>query len=148
MVPRVRRPFTLHIFNDSENSRTAFICIFSFRMTYQSYIFILRIAFSGQSESLGCLVYSSIHDSIMPSKKLTSKLAPNARQVNSLKEACLNSSSSKLSDPIDKNAIIAEYNVSCQKQGIKDIVSPPKKVSQLSYPSSIHPSPNSSVAAR
>jgi hypothetical protein len=35
----------------------------------------------------------------------------------------LNSSGPKLSDPIDKNAIIAEYNMSCQKQGINNIVS-------------------------
>jgi len=64
----------------------------------------------------------------MPSKKsITSKLAPDACKVHSLKEFCMNSSDPKLSDPINKNAIIAEYDMSCQKQGIKNIVSTAKK---------------------
>ena len=136
----MRKPFTLHIFNDLERIQTPFTCIFSFRMTYQSYIFILCIALLGQPESLlCCLVYSSIHDSIMPSKKsLTSNLAPDARGVQLLQEACLNSSGPKLCDPIDKNAIISEYNASCQKRGIKYIVSTAKEVSQLPNPPSIH----------
>ena len=70
----------------------------------------------------------------MPSKKLTSKLAPDARQVNSLKAACLNSSRSKLSEPINKNAIIAEYDASCQERGIKDIVTTAKKGEPTSTP--------------
>ena len=70
----------------------------------------------------------------MPSKKLTSKLAPDARQVNSLKAACLNSSGPKLSEPIDKNAIIAEYDASCQERGIKDIVTTAKKGEPTSTP--------------
>ena len=76
----------------------------------------------------------------MPSKKSTTlKVAPDAHQVKSLKEACLNSSGPKLSDPINKNAIIAEYDVSCQKQGIKNIVSTAKKgeptTTPIIYPS-------------
>ncbi len=39
----------------------------------------------------------------------------------------MNSSGPKLSDPINKNAIIAEYNVSYQKRGIKGIISTTKK---------------------
>jgi hypothetical protein len=39
MVPRVHRLFTLCFFNNLEISQTTFICIFSFCMTYQSYIF-------------------------------------------------------------------------------------------------------------
>ena len=76
----------------------------------------------------------------MPSKKSTTlKVAPDAHQVKSLKEACLNSSGPKLSDPINKNAIIAEYDMSCQKQGIKNIVSTAKKgeptTTPIIYPS-------------
>ena len=71
----------------------------------------------------------------MPSQKsVTSKVAPDAHQVNLLKEACLNSSGPKLSDPINKNAIIAEYNVSCQKQGVKDIVSTTKNGEPTTIP--------------
>jgi hypothetical protein len=98
------------------------------------YYFILRIAFSGQPDSFGHLVYSSVHDSIMPSKELTSKLAPDARHVHSLKEACLNSSGPKLSKPIDKNSVIAEYDASCVKRGIKDIVSTAKKGEPTTIP--------------
>lgn len=76
----------------------------------------------------------------MPSKKsITSKLAPDARKVHSLKEACLNSSGPKLSDHIDKNTIIAEYNASCQKCGTKDIVSTAKKGEPTTIPT-IYPS--------
>jgi len=71
----------------------------------------------------------------MPSKNsITSKVAPDAHQVKLLKEACLNSSGPKLSDPIDKNAIIAEYDMSCQKQGIKNIVSTTKKGEPTTIP--------------
>jgi hypothetical protein len=91
-------------------------------------ITLFRIAVSGRIVSLGLLVYSSVHDSIMPIKqKLTSKLAPVAHQVNSLKEACLKSSGSKLSHPIDKNAIISDYDVSCQERGIKRSVTTVRK---------------------
>ena len=67
------------------------------------------------------------------------KLAPDACQVHSLKEACLNLSGPKLSNPINKNAIIAEYDASCQKRGIKDIVSITKK-GELTTISIINPS--------
>jgi hypothetical protein len=71
--------------------------------------FLFRIATSGQPEQFGCSVYSSIHDSIMPSKlKLTSRIAPDANQVNTLKATYLNSTGLKLSDQIDKNAVISE----------------------------------------
>ena len=71
----------------------------------------------------------------MPSKKsITSKVAPDAHQVKLLKEACLNSSGLKLSDPINKNAIIAEYDMSCQKQGIKKILSTAKKGESTTIP--------------
>ena len=64
----------------------------------------------------------------MPSKlKLTSKIAPNVQQVNTLKVVCFDSTGPKLSDPIDKNAIISEYNVSCQKHRIKERVKTIKK---------------------
>jgi hypothetical protein len=91
----------------------------------------------------------------MPSKlKLTSKLAPDAHQVKSLKEACLKSSGSKLSHPTNKNAIISKYNVSCQERGIKHNVTTVKKgepttkpinyptISQLVRGCSIKPSLN------
>jgi hypothetical protein len=59
----------------------------------------------------------------MPSNlKLTSKKAPNAQQVNTLKVACFDLTSPKLSDPIDMIAIISKYSVSCQKRGIKERV--------------------------
>jgi hypothetical protein len=71
----------------------------------------------------------------MPSKKsITSKLAPDACQVHLLKEACLNLSGPKLSNPINKNAIIAEYDASSQKRGIKDIVSTAKKGEPTTIP--------------
>ena len=78
-------------------------------MTQQKLYNLFRIATSGQPEQFGCSVYSSIHDSIMPSKlKLTSRIAPDANQVNTLKATYLNSTGPKLSDQIDKNAIISE----------------------------------------
>ncbi len=93
-----------------------------------SCITLFCIAVSGRTVSLGLLVYSLIHDSIMPSKqKLTSKLAPVAHQVNSLKEACLKLSGSKLSHPINKNAIIFNYNVSCQERGMKHNIATVRK---------------------
>jgi hypothetical protein len=108
-------------------------------MTYQSCITLFCIAVSGQPGSLGCLVYSSIHDSIIPGKlKHISKLAPDKHQVNSSKAACLNLSGSKLSNPIDKNAIISNYNVSCQQHGIKDKVTTVKNseptIKPINYP--------------
>jgi len=51
-----------------------------------------------------------------------------------LKEVCLNSSGPKLSDPINKNTIIAEYDMSCQKQGIKNIVSTARKGEPTTIP--------------
>ena len=92
----------------------------------------------------------------MPSKlKLTSRIAPDATKVNTLKAACLNSTSSKLSDQIDKNAIISEYNVSCQKRRIKEKVTTGEpttiptiiptsypNISQLVRGCSMKPSPN------
>ncbi len=108
-------------------------------MTYQSYIILFCIATPGQPCSLCCLVYSSIHDSIMPSKlKLTSKLAPDSCQVNSLKSAFVGLSASKLSEFIDKNTIISEYNASCQEKGIKCKVTTIKKgepfINPTNYP--------------
>jgi len=90
----------------------------------------------------------------MPSKlKLTSRIAPDANKVNTLKAICLNSTGSKLSNQIDKNAII-----SCQKRGIKEKVTTLKKgelttiptiiptsyptISQLVRGCSMKPSPN------
>jgi len=75
----------------------------------------------------------------MPSKlKLTSRIAPDVNKVNTLKEACsLNSTGSKLSDQIDKNAIISEYNVSCQKRGIKEKVTTLKKGEPTTIPTII-----------
>jgi uncharacterized protein YwbE len=74
------------------------------------------------------------------------------------KAICLNSIGSKLSDQIDKNAIISEYNISCQKQGIIEKVTTLKKgepttiptimptsyptISQLVRGCSMKPSPN------
>jgi hypothetical protein len=117
--------------------------------------YLFRIAKSGQPEQLGRLVYSSIHDSVMPSKlKLTSKIVPTAQQVNTLKVTCFDLTGPKLSDPIDKNAIISEYNVSCQKRGIKERVATIKKgepttkptsyptISQLVRGCTLKPSPN------
>jgi hypothetical protein len=91
----------------------------------------------------------------MPSKlKLTLKIAPNVQQVNTLKVACFDLTSPKLSDPVDKNAIISEYNISCQKHRIKERVATIKKgepttkptsyptISQLVRGCSMKPSPN------
>ena len=84
----------------------------------------------------------------MPSKlKLTSKIAPNAQQVNTLMVACFDSTGPKLSDPIDKNAIISEYNVSCQKRGIKEKVATIKKGETTTKPAAILPFRNSSADA-
>ncbi len=96
----------------------------------------MRIAVPGQPKGLfGRSVYSSIHDNIMPSKKsITLKLAPDVCQVYSIKEVCLILTSPKLSNPINKNAIVAEYDASCQKCGIKDIVSTTKKGEQTTIP--------------
>ena len=107
-------------------------------MTQQKLYYLFRIATLGQPEQLGCSVYSSIHDSIMPSKlKFTSRIAPDVNQVNTLKMACLNSTSQKLSDKIDKNAIISEYNVSCQKCGIKEKVATITKGEPTTIPTTI-----------
>jgi hypothetical protein len=62
------------------------------------------------------------------------KVAPDAHHVKLLKTACLNSSGPKLSDPINKNAIIVEYDMSCQKQGIKNIISTAKKGEPTTIP--------------
>ena len=91
----------------------------------------------------------------MPNKlKLTSSIAPDANQVSTLKAACLNLTGPKLSDQINKNAIISEYNVSCQKRGIKEKVTTLKKgeptTTSKTYPTilqlvrgcSMKPSPN------
>jgi hypothetical protein len=59
--------------------------------------------------------------------KLTLKIAPTAQQVNALKVTCFDLTGPKSSDPIDKNAIISEYNVSCQKHGTKERVTTIKK---------------------
>jgi hypothetical protein len=84
-------------------------------MTYQSYFSLFHIATQGQPGGLCCLVYSSFHNSIMPSKlKLTFQLAPDKH----LKLACLNLSAFKLLESIDKNTIISEYDSSCQEKGI------------------------------
>ena len=149
-VPRVGEPFvgTLECILQSN----LFICQHT---TQQKLYYLLRIATSGPPEQLGCSVYSSIHDSIMPSKlKLTSRIAPDTNQVSTLKAACLNSAGPKLSDQIDKNVIISMYNVSCQKRGIKENVTTLKKgeptttpttyptISQLIRGCSMKPSPN------
>ena len=107
-------------------------------MTQQKLYYLFRIATLGQPEQLGCSVYSSIHDSIMPSKlKLTSRIAPDTNKVNTLKAICLNSTGSKLSDQIDKNAIISEYNTSCQKREIKEKVTTLKKGEPTTIPTTI-----------
>ena len=103
-VPRVGEPFvgTLECILQSN----LFICQHT---TQQKLYYLLRIATSGPPEQLGCSVYSSIHDSIMPSKlKLTSRIAPDTNQVSTLKAACLNSAGPKLSDQIDKNVFHAK----------------------------------------
>jgi hypothetical protein len=53
------------------------------------------------------------------SLKLTSKLSLDTHQVDLLKAAFLNLSAPKLSEPINKNAIISEFDASCQKKGTK-----------------------------
>jgi hypothetical protein len=75
----------------------------------------------------------------MPSKlKLTLKIAPTMQQVNTLKMTCFDSTGPTLSDPIDKNTIISEYNISCQKCGIKERVTTIKKGEPTTKPTS-HP---------
>ena len=64
------------------------------------------------------------------------KIAPTAQQVNTLKVTCFDSTGPKLSDPIDKNAIISEYNVSYQKCGIKERVRSVKKGELTTKPTS------------
>ncbi len=69
--------------------------------------------------------------------KLTSRIASDANQVNTLKTICLNSTGPKLSGQIYKNAIISEYNVSCQKRRIKEKVTTRKKGEPNTIPTTI-----------
>jgi hypothetical protein len=113
------------------------------------------IAIPGKPNSLGCSVYSSIHDSIKANNsRFTSNQVPNACQVSSLKAACSNSSAPKLSQAINKNAIIAEYTKSCHQKGTLSKVTTIKKgepatkptnyptISQLVHGCSMKPSLN------
>jgi hypothetical protein len=49
--------------------------------------------------------------------KVTLNLASNASKIKELKAACQHPSAPKLSQKIDKNAIIAEYYEHCHKKG-------------------------------
>ena len=49
--------------------------------------------------------------------KVTLNLASNASKIKELKAACQHASAPKLSQKIDKNAIIAEYYEHCHKKG-------------------------------
>jgi hypothetical protein len=85
--------------------------------------------------SLGCLVYSSIHDSIKANNsRFTSNQVPDARQVSLLKAACSNSFTLKLSQMINKNAIIAEYTESCHQKGTLSKVTTIKKIKPTTKP--------------
>ena len=85
----------------------------------------------------------------MPSKlKLTSKIAPNALQVNTLKVACFDSTGPKLSDPIDKNASSLSTTFHAKNAESKKGSPSLKKASQLPNLRDIPPFHNSSVDAR
>jgi hypothetical protein len=87
-------------------------------------------AILGPSCSLGYSVYNQIHDSIKAttkSNKVTLNLTPKARECESLRTACRNTLDPKLSQRIDKNAIIANYDKNCQKAGCPGQVTTVKK---------------------
>jgi hypothetical protein len=96
----------------------AFICIFQPPYDLSELYHLFCVAIPGKRSSHGCLVYSSIHDSIKANYiRFTSNQAPDACQVSLLKTACSNSSAPKLLQTINKNAIIAEYTESCHQKG-------------------------------
>jgi hypothetical protein len=100
---------------------------------------LFRIAIPGKPSSLGCLVYSSIHDSIKANNtRFTSNQAPNASRVILLKAACSNSSAQKLLQRINKNAIIKKYTESCLQQGATSEVTTIKK-GKLTKPPTTYP---------
>ncbi len=98
-------------------------------MTYQVISIFICNAILGQPCSLGCLVYNQIHDSIKATTKLkdTSNSTPNALECVILRAACQNAPAPKLSQKIDKNAIIANYGNNCQKTGYSGQVITTKK---------------------
>jgi hypothetical protein len=101
---------------------------------------LFHVAIPSKPSSHGCLVYSSIYDSIKANNiRFTSNQAPNACQVSSLKTACSNSSAPKLSQTINKNAIIAEYTESCHQKGNLSEVTAIKK-GELTEPPITYPS--------
>jgi hypothetical protein len=113
------------------------------------------ITIPSKPNSLSCLVYSSIHDSIKTNNSnFTSNQVPDACQVSLLKAACSNSSALKLSQMINKNAIIAEYTKSCHQKRTLSKVTTIKKdepttkptkyltISQLARGCSMKPSLN------
>jgi hypothetical protein len=82
-------------------------------------IFILHSPFLGQPYSIGCLVYRSVHDSIMANKTkvITSNVIPPAQELNVLKLAFESSAARKILQRIDKNDIISKYNKACRQKG-------------------------------
>jgi hypothetical protein len=85
-------------------------------------------AIPGQPCSFGCLVYHQIHDSIKATKlKVTSNLASSACEVKDLMAVCQSATAPKLSQRIDKNAIIAKYDEDCHKIGYSGQVTTVKK---------------------
>ena len=108
-------------------------------------------AILGQPCSLGYSVYNQIHDSIKAttkSNKVTSNSTPKARECESLRTACRNTLDPKLSQRIDKNAIIANYDKNCQKAGCPGQVTTVKKVSRLNFLPPTLPYTNSCATAR
>jgi hypothetical protein len=87
-------------------------------MTYEKLYFFLHLPFLGQPYSFGCLVYRSVHDSIMPNKTklITSNLILSAQELNVLKSAFESSVAPKISQRIDKNDIISKYNKACHQK--------------------------------
>jgi hypothetical protein len=106
-------------------------CIFSYPPSYDSLRYIRSFCnvITGQPCSLGCSVYHQIHDSIKATKpKVTSHLASSRTcEVKELQSSCQNATAHKLSQRIDKNAIIAKYDEDCHNKVCSSQVTTIKK---------------------
>ena len=106
---------------------TTFICIFIPSYDLSSCIIILHFATLGQPCSFGRLVYRSVRDSIMPSKKSKVTLNLPANVERALQQVLFFTSDLILTKSIYKNAILSKYNDNCKELSYSDQVTTTKK---------------------
>jgi hypothetical protein len=129
---RVRREYLVWDFSSALEPQMHLTISASFHLMpsydLSSSIRLFCNAIPGQPCSLGCLVYNQIHNSIKALKsKVTSNLASSTCKVKELMAVCQNMTAPKLSQRIDKNAIIANYDKDCHKIGYSSQVTTVKE---------------------